>query len=79
MKRAMLLVAMTALLLPVMAGVGVAGGARTFYFACGHPSEGLHGLTGPSRGTYQDAQKDEQSHLNSHPDHKGHTTVVTNQ
>ena len=52
---------------------------KTYYFICGHQSEGLSGLSGPSRLTYAMAQQDEQSHLKAHPDHTGHTSIITNQ
>jgi hypothetical protein len=63
----------------ILVVTGVAVAAKTYYYACNHPSEGLSGLTGPSRLTYASAQQDEESHLKAHPDHKGYTTIITNQ
>jgi hypothetical protein len=63
----------------ILVVAGVAGAAKAYYFACNHQSEGLSGLTGPSRLIYASAQQDEQSHLKAHSDHKGYTTVITNQ
>jgi len=73
-KTKLILVAIT-----MLVATAVANAAKTFYFACNHPSEGLSGLTGAARLTYASAQQDEQSHLKAHPDHKGNTTVITNQ
>jgi len=52
---------------------------KTYYFICKHSSEGFSGLTGPSRLTYALAQPDEVSHLKAHVDHKGYTSIITNQ
>jgi hypothetical protein len=64
---------------PLLRSGTVAVNEKTYYFACKHQSEGLSGLTGPSRLTYAMAQQDEASHVKAHPDHKGYTTIVTNQ
>jgi hypothetical protein len=78
LKKAVVFLLLSAvLLLPIQHAA--AAFEKTYYFVCKHQSEGLSGLSGPSRLTYQMAQQDEESHLKAHPDHKGSTTIITNQ
>jgi hypothetical protein len=74
LKKALFIVAITLLVV-----AGLANAAKTYYYVCKHQSEGLSGLTGPSRLTYASAEQDAESHLKAHPDHNGYTTVITNQ
>ena len=50
--------------------------AKTYYFIC-NTNHGLSGLTGPSRTTYADAQKDANEHVKFNPGHN--TSIITNQ